>query len=84
MATGIRFFHLVFIFFPVMAAVPAMWFGRRVQGRNGERSGTLWWFDFLVCSMERAGPAFIKVRNFSFSFLFIPNLALRERGLMSV
>ena len=75
MATGIRFFHLVFIFLPVMVAVPAMWFGRRVQGRNGERSGTLWWFDFLVCSMERAGPTFIKVRNghsrfFFFSFLF--------------
>jgi aarF domain-containing kinase len=63
-ATGIRFFHLVFIFIPVIAAVPIMWFGPRSGNRGGERLGTLWWYDFLVRSMERAGPAFIKVTTF--------------------
>jgi aarF domain-containing kinase len=59
--TGLRFLHLVFIFVPVMVSVPAIWFGARVQGRDNERSGTLWWYGFLVRSMERAGAAFIKV-----------------------
>jgi len=60
-ATGLRFLHLVVIFVPVILAVPVIWFGRRVPERDGERSGTLWWYGFLVSSMERAGAAFIKV-----------------------
>lgn len=60
-ATALRFFHLVFIFVPVIASTPTLWFGRRLKNRNNERSGTIWWYSFLVHSMERAGPAFIKV-----------------------
>ena len=60
-ATGFRFLHLVVIFVPVLVTVPATWLGRRVKDRDNERSGTLWWYGFLVKSMERAGPAFIKV-----------------------
>lgn len=60
-ATGFRFLHLVVIFVPVIATAPALWFGRRRKDRDNERSGTLWWYGFLVHSMERAGPAFIKV-----------------------
>jgi aarF domain-containing kinase len=67
-ATGVRFLHLVIIFLPVISTVPVIWFGRRNPDRGGERSGTLWWFDFLVSSMERAGPAFIKVAQISRSF----------------
>ncbi len=59
--TGFRFVHLVIIFVPVIVMVPAIWFGRRQPKRDNERSGTLWWYKFLVKSMERAGPAFIKV-----------------------
>ena len=61
MATGFRFLHLVIIFVPVILSVPAIWIGRRQKDRDNERSGTLWWYGFLVYSMERAGPAFIKV-----------------------
>lgn len=61
-ATGFRFLHLVFIFVPVLLTVPVIWFGGRVKDRDNERSGTLWWYGFLVKSMERAGAAFIKVR----------------------
>ena len=64
-ATGLRFLHLFIIFIPVIFAVPAMWFGRRQRHRDNERSGTIWWYGFFVHSMERAGPAFIKVHNTS-------------------
>jgi aarF domain-containing kinase len=59
-ATGLRFLHLVFIFVPVIISVPAIWLGTRQRDRDDERSGTLWWYGFLVRSMERAGAAFIK------------------------
>ena len=60
-ATSFRFLHLVVIFVPVIFTIPVIWFGRRQKDRDNERSGTLWWYGFLVLSMERAGPAFIKV-----------------------
>jgi aarF domain-containing kinase len=59
--TALRFFHLLIIFVPVIATVPVIWIGSRVADRDNERSGTLWWYGFLVGSMERAGAAFIKV-----------------------
>jgi aarF domain-containing kinase len=63
-ATGFRFIHLAIIFVPVVVTVPAIWLGHK-QGHDGARSGTLWWYRFLVKAMERAGPAFIKVRSYS-------------------
>jgi aarF domain-containing kinase len=60
-ATGIRFVQLVLIFIPVVATVPIMFLGARDPDRDNERSGTLWWYGFLVRQMERAGPTFIKV-----------------------
>lgn len=60
-ATGLRFVHLVIIFVPVILTVPVIWLGHRVPDRDDERAGTLWWYSFLVRSMERAGAAFIKV-----------------------
>lgn len=60
-ATGFRFLHLAVIFLPVIATIPVIWLGRRIKERNDERAGTLWWYNFLVRSMERGGPAFIKV-----------------------
>lgn len=60
-ATGFRFLHLIVIFVPVIITVPLIWFGQKQKERDNERSGTLWWYGFLVSSMERAGAAFIKV-----------------------
>jgi hypothetical protein len=60
--TGLRFLHLVVIFVPVIITVPVIWLGTRAKDRDNERTGTLWWYSFLVSSMERAGPAFIKAR----------------------
>jgi len=65
-ATGLRFLHLFVIFMPVVVTVPAIWFGRAVESKNGAQSGTIWWYRFLVKAMERAGPAFIKVCRFCF------------------
>lgn len=59
--TGLRFLHLVVIFVPVLATIPTIWLGKRQKDRDNERSGTLWWYGYLVWSMERAGAAFIKV-----------------------
>ena len=63
LCTGVRFLHLVVIFVPVILAVPIIWIGGRQPNRDNERSGTLWWYAFLVKSMELAGPAFIKVQR---------------------
>ena len=60
-ATGLRFLHLVIIFVPVIVTIPVIWIGSRNPNRDDERSGTIWWYGFLVSSMERAGAAFIKV-----------------------
>jgi aarF domain-containing kinase len=61
LCTGLRFLHLVAIFVPLIVSVPALWLGPRVRKQDNERTGTIWWYRFLVKSMERAGPAFIKV-----------------------
>jgi aarF domain-containing kinase len=60
-ATGFRLLHLIFIFVPVIVTVPVIWLGQRDPERDNERSGTLWWYGFLVNGMERSGAAFIKV-----------------------
>ncbi|RYP76248.1 hypothetical protein DL771_001867 [Monosporascus sp. 5C6A] len=67
LCTGARFIHLVAIFVPVILAVPAIWVGKRQLDRDNERSGTLWWYGFLVKSMELAGPAFIKLGQWAAS-----------------
>ncbi|KAH7088507.1 hypothetical protein FB567DRAFT_340282 [Paraphoma chrysanthemicola] len=66
-ATGLRFLHLVIIFVPVIVTIPAIWLGQRQPKRDNERSGTLWWYGFLVSSMERAGAAFIKLGQWAAS-----------------
>ncbi|KAF2964540.1 hypothetical protein GQX73_g9042 [Xylaria multiplex] len=67
LCTGVRLCHLIVIFVPVMLSVPAIWFGRRQPDQDNERSGTLWWYNFLVWSMEAAGPAFIKLGQWAAS-----------------
>ena len=60
-ATGSRFVQLVIIFVPVFATIPIIFLGSRDPNADNERTGTLWWYRFLVRQMERAGPTFIKV-----------------------
>ena len=67
LATGLRFLHLVVIFVPVITTVPLIWLGRRQKDKHDERSGSIWWYRFLVHSMERAGAAFIKLGQWAAS-----------------
>ncbi|KAJ4393247.1 hypothetical protein N0V93_002455 [Gnomoniopsis smithogilvyi] len=65
--TGFRFLHLAVIFVPVLFAVPMIWLGQRQKDRDNERTGALWWYNFLVKGMEWAGPAFIKLGQWAAS-----------------
>ncbi|KAH7235732.1 hypothetical protein BKA59DRAFT_281925 [Fusarium tricinctum] len=65
--TGVRFLQLVVIFVPVIITIPVIYFGNRQPARDNERSGTLWWYGFLVNEMELAGPAFIKLGQWAAS-----------------
>jgi hypothetical protein len=65
-ATGLRFIQLVVIFVPVFVTIPVVYIGARDPERDNERSGTLWWYAFLVRQMERAGATFIKAIPFDF------------------
>lgn len=67
LATTFRFFHLVVIFIPVIVTIPLALVGPRRKEKDNERATTLWWYAFLVNSMERAGPAFIKLGQWAAS-----------------
>ncbi|KAG0136984.1 ABC1 family-domain-containing protein [Tuber indicum] len=66
-ATGLRFVHLVVIFLPVILSIPLACIGPRQPDRCSERIGTIWWYSFLIKSMERAGPTFIKLGQWAAS-----------------
>ena len=67
LATTFRFLHLAIIFVPVIVTIPIGFIGSRSKERDGERLGMVWWYGFLVKSMERAGPAFIKLGQWAAS-----------------
>ncbi|KAF2665703.1 ABC1-domain-containing protein [Microthyrium microscopicum] len=67
LCTALRFVHLAVIFVPVIVTIPIIWIGETVPARDNERWGTLWWYGFLVRSMERAGAAFIKLGQWAAS-----------------
>lgn len=67
LATGFRFLHLLIIFVPVILTVPVVYIGPRRKSHDNERAGTIWWYGFLVSSMERAGSAFIKLGQWAAS-----------------
>ncbi|KAK6346465.1 hypothetical protein TWF730_010784 [Orbilia blumenaviensis] len=66
-ATSLRFLHLALLFLPVIISMPAIWMGPRLPLRDGERAGTIWWYGYLVRSMEMAGPTFIKLGQWAAS-----------------
>ncbi|KAL4932267.1 ABC1 kinase family protein [Aspergillus undulatus] len=84
-ATGFRFIHLVVIFLPVILTAPAIWLGRRIKDQDGARTGTIWWYNFLVRAMERAGPAFIKLGQWAASRtdIFPPQMCTTMSSLHS-
>jgi aarF domain-containing kinase len=60
--TARRFVYLAFIFAPVILSAPMLLVGVPSTDYGGDKWGAVWWYDFLVAQMARAGPTFIKVR----------------------
>lgn len=72
--TAGRFLYLFYLFAPVIVAVPMLLIGRPTEKLQGDKWGAVWWYDFLVVRMERAGPTFIKVR----AYLLLPIMLLNH------
>ncbi|KDQ63288.1 hypothetical protein JAAARDRAFT_29306 [Jaapia argillacea MUCL 33604] len=77
--TGQRFIYLVFIFLPVMISAPMLLVGKPEPGLNGDRWGAVWWYDYLVLQMTRAGPTFVKLSQWAASRADLFPTALCER-----
>jgi len=61
--TARRFVHLFFLFIPVILSSPMVLVGSPEERLQGDKWGAVWWYDYLVAQMDRAGPTFIKVRG---------------------
>ena len=66
LVTAGRFAYLFCLFFPVIVVSPMLLIGTPARELQGDRWGAVWWYDFLVMQMERAGPTFIKVPHQSY------------------
>jgi aarF domain-containing kinase len=64
-----RFVYLFVVFVPVIATAPMLVLGAPEKRLDGDRWGAVWWYDFLVTQMARAGPTFIKVWHASLHVL---------------
>lgn len=65
--TARRFIHLFFLFAPIILSSPMLLVGSPEERFQGDRWGAVWWYDYLVVQMDRAGPTFIKVQVFAAS-----------------
>ncbi|KAL5535829.1 hypothetical protein ACEPAF_3923 [Sanghuangporus sanghuang] len=65
--TARRFAYLLIIFVPVILTAPVVFFGTVEVRAGGERTGTLWWYNFLVRALQMAGPTFIKLAQWAAS-----------------
>jgi aarF domain-containing kinase len=54
---------LFFLFIPVIISSPMLLVGSPEERLQGDKWGAVWWYDYLVVQMDRAGPTFIKVRG---------------------
>ena len=68
--TARRFIHLFFLFVPVILSSPMLLVGVPEERLLGDKWGAVWWYNYLVTQMDRAGPTFIKVCTSYFSFSF--------------
>ncbi|KAK9719075.1 hypothetical protein K7432_005054 [Basidiobolus ranarum] len=62
-----RFVYLLIVFVPLVVTAPVVFLGKRNPERENETTGSLWWYDFVVLQMERAGPTFIKLSQWAAS-----------------
>ena len=71
--TARRFVHLFFLFIPVIISSPMLLVGSPEERLQGDKWGAVWWYDYLVARMDRAGPTFIKVRGIVSFFWHLTN-----------
>lgn len=71
--TARRFVHLFFLFIPVILSSPMLLVGSPDEKLQGDKWGAVWWYDYLVAQMDRAGPTFIKVRGIMLVFWHLTN-----------
>ena len=69
--TARRFIHLFFLFAPVILSSPMLLVGSPEERLQGDRWGAVWWYDYLVVQMDRAGPTFIKVQCITASVVIV-------------
>ena len=58
--TAKRFIYLFVLFVPVILSTPMLLIGKPQKRFKGDRWGAIWWYSFLVKTMQSAGPTFIK------------------------
>ncbi|KAF9225428.1 ABC1-domain-containing protein [Gyrodon lividus] len=63
--TARRFIHLSYLFVPVIITMPILLVGNPEKRLQGDRWGAVWWYDFLVASMQAAGPTFTKLAQWA-------------------
>ncbi|KAF7339305.1 ABC1-domain-containing protein [Mycena sanguinolenta] len=63
--TAKRFVYLFALFIPVILSSPMLLIGKPEKRYRGDTWGAVWWYNFLVSTMETAGPAFIKLAQWA-------------------
>ncbi|KAI0275027.1 ABC1-domain-containing protein [Gloeopeniophorella convolvens] len=78
-----RFIHLFFLFIPVILSSPMLLIGSPEERLQGDRWGAVWWYNFFVSRMDRAGPTFIKLAQWAASRAdLFPALLCERMGKM--
>lgn len=81
--TARRFIHLFFLFAPIILSSPMLLVGSPEARLQGDRWGAVWWYDYLVVQMDRAGPTFIKLAQWAASRVdLFPALLCERMGKM--
>ncbi|OMJ11334.1 ABC1 family protein [Smittium culicis] len=63
--TFVRFGRLVGYFAPIIITLPLIFFGTRVQTKDNELSGAIWWYKLVCRQMSLAGPTFVKLSQWA-------------------
>jgi len=60
-----RFIYLGIVFLPVLLTMPVLLLEKGNSHGKKDLNTTVWWYQFLVKQMERAGPTFIKLAQWA-------------------
>ncbi|KAH9044525.1 ABC1-domain-containing protein [Lactarius pseudohatsudake] len=78
-----KIIHLFFLFAPIILSSPMLLVGSPEERFQGDRWGAVWWYDYLVVQMDRAGPTFIKLAQWAAARVdLFPALLCERMGKM--